>query len=155
AAELARVLALRLDLDDDTLAAAAAIPRDRLPDALRALRDAGMLVPGRERMIPAVAEVVLTEQPAAARRAVQDRIPRALLAAGTHPLQAAAQLRAARARTPLAAQAFATAAELLRWRDPAAAQEWLDDALDAGAEAADQAATRAEVAAQLGVPVEI
>ncbi|MPZ84029.1 MAG: LuxR family transcriptional regulator, partial [Actinophytocola sp.] len=63
-----RVLALRLDLTDDMLATAAELPAGSLPAPLRTLRDEGLLVPGGERMIPAVAEAVLGELPAAERR---------------------------------------------------------------------------------------
>ena len=153
AADVSRVLALGLSLNDDALAAAAGVPPGALPDAMRALRDAGMLLPGQETLIPVVAQLVRSEQPAAQRRVVHERLGRALLATGSDPLAIAEQLRAARARTPEAARAFAAAAELVRWREPAAAMEWLDAAVDAGHDAQSLAPVRAEAATLLGRPV--
>jgi DNA-binding CsgD family transcriptional regulator len=152
---LARVLALRLDLTDDVLAAAAAMPGARLAAAMRTLRDAGLLVPGGDRMIPAVAQAVLADLPPAERRRVSESVAAALLAGGADPLAAAAQLRSARARTPRAAEAYRTAGDRLRFADPAAALQWYDDALDAGADPASLAVGRAEAAALLGMPVDL
>jgi DNA-binding NarL/FixJ family response regulator len=154
-AELARTVALGLALTDDVLAAAAGLDPAGLAPAMRTLRDAGMLVPGEERMVPAVARAVLADLPPAGRRRLHDAVARALVAAGGDPVAAAGQLSAARARTPGAAEVYRAAAERLRFADPAAALAWFDDALDAGADPGSVAAGRAEVAALLGRPVDL
>jgi DNA-binding CsgD family transcriptional regulator len=156
---VARVLALRLDLADGALAAAAEVPADELPGVLRTLRDEGMLVPDRElaptddtRMIPAVADAVLGELSAAERRRLHDVAAGALAAAGADPLVTAAQLRAARVRTPAAAGVYRQAGELTRFTNPAAALAWFDDAIEAGAEPSEVVAGRAEASTLLGLP---
>lgn len=151
----ARVLALRLDLADHVLAAAAGIELAGLAPALRSLRDEGLLVPDGERMIPAVAAAVLGELPAVERRRIHDAVAGALIAAGTDPVAAAGQLRAARAGTPAAAAVYREAGERLRFADPAAAISWFDDAADAGGDPAALAAGRAEAGALLGLPVDV
>ncbi len=152
---LARVLALRLDLADDVLAAAAGIDAGELAATLRTLRDEGMLVPDGERMVPAVAEAVLGEQSAAERRRLHDAVGRALVAAGADPVATATQLRAARVRTPTVAAIYVQAGESVRFTDPAAALAWFDDADEAGADPADTVAGRAEAGALLGLPVDV
>jgi DNA-binding CsgD family transcriptional regulator len=151
----ARVLALRLDLADHVLAVAAGIDVAGLAAALRTLRDEGLLVPDGERMIPAVAAAVLGELPAAERRRIHDAVAGSLIAAGTDPVAAAGQLRAARAATPVAAAVYREAGERLRFSDPAAALTWYDDAADAGGDPAGLAAGRAEAGALLGLPVDV
>jgi DNA-binding CsgD family transcriptional regulator len=152
--ELARVGALGLDLPDDVLAAAAGLAPAQLAPAMRTLRDAGLLVPGGERMVPAVAQAVLADLPPAGRRRLHDAVARALVAAGGDPVAAAGQLSAARARTPGAAEVYRSAADRLRFEDPAAALAWYEDALDAGADPAGVAAGLAEASALLGRPVD-
>jgi DNA-binding CsgD family transcriptional regulator len=152
---VARVLALRLELDDDVLAGAADTSSGVLPAALRTLRDEGLLVPGEERMIPAVALAVFGELSAAERRRLHEAVGRALVAAGADPVVAATQLRAARVRTPAVAGVYTRAGEATRFADPAAALAWFDDADDAGADPADTAAGRAEAGALLGLPVDV
>ncbi|RSM61664.1 hypothetical protein DMB66_24440 [Actinoplanes sp. ATCC 53533] len=151
----ARVLALRLDLADHVLAAAAGIELAGLAPALRSLRDEGLLVPDGERMIPAVAAAVLGELPAVERRRIHDAVAGSLIAAGTDPVAAAGQLRAARAGTPAAAAVYRAAGERLRFSDPAAAVSWFDDAADAGGHPATLAAGRAEAGALLGLAVDV
>jgi len=154
-AELARTVALGLALADGALAAAAGLDPDRLAPAMRALRDAGMLVPGGEQMIPAVAQAILADLPPAGRRRLHDAVARALVATGGDPVAAAGQLSAAHARTPGAAEVYRRAADRLRFTDPAAALAWYDDALDAGADPAGLAAGRAEATALTGGPVDV
>jgi DNA-binding CsgD family transcriptional regulator len=151
AAALARTLALRLDLADDVLAATAGADPAGVATAMRALRDNGLLEPDGERMIPAVADALLADLPPAERRRAHDAVARALLDAGADPIVAATQLRAARAGTTLAAEAYRAAGDRLCFTDPAAAAGWYDDAAEAGAEPAMLAAGRAESAALLGV----
>ena len=151
----ARVLALRLALADHVLAAAIGVEVADLAAVLRSLRDEGLLVPDGDRMIPAVAAAVLAELPAAERRRLHDAVAGALLAAGTDPVAAAVQLRAAGVATPAAAAVYREAGERLRFTDPAAAVSWFDDAADAGAAAAALAAGRAEAGALLGLSVDV
>jgi DNA-binding CsgD family transcriptional regulator len=154
-AALARILALRLDLDDDVLAGATGMSPDRMAAALRELRDGGLLDPAGERMIPAVAEALIAELAPAERRRLHDAVAGPLADAGRDPIVAATQLRAARARTPLAARAYRAAADRLRFTNPAAAADWYDDAVDAGADPAAVALGRAEADALLGLPVDV
>jgi DNA-binding CsgD family transcriptional regulator len=152
-AELARVLALGLELPDEILATSTDLEPDALAAAMRHLHDHGMLAHGGERMIPAVAQAVLADLPSPGRRRLHEVLARALVDSGADPLAAAEHLRAARARTPAAATMYATAAERLRFDDPAAAASWYDLASEAGAEEAAIAAGRAEAVALLGRPV--
>ncbi|HEY8471017.1 MAG TPA: helix-turn-helix transcriptional regulator [Natronosporangium sp.] len=154
-ANLARVLALRLDLDDGVLAAATGASTTELVAAIRTLRDCGLLEPGTERMIPAVAQAILAELPPAHRRQLHDAVARALVDSGGDPVVAASQLSAAKARTAAAAEVYRAAADRLRFTDPAAAISWYDDALDAGADPSTVAAGRAEAAALLGQPIDV
>jgi DNA-binding NarL/FixJ family response regulator len=151
----ARVLALRLDLGDTIVAAACGIDVHTLAAALRTLRDEGLIVPDGERMIPAVADAVLAELPGGERRRLHDAVAGALVGAGTDPVAAAEQLRAARSTTVIAAGVYREAGERLRFSDPAAAIGWFDDAADAGAEPADLAAGRAEASTLLGLAADI
>jgi DNA-binding CsgD family transcriptional regulator len=154
-AAVARVLALRLELADDALAAAGATDPAGVADIMRTLRDEGLLVPGEERMIPAVAVAVFGELSAAERRRLHEAAGRALLDTGADPVATAIQLRAARTRTPAVAPIYVRAGEATRFTDPAAALAWFDDADEAGADPADTAAGRAEAAVLLGLPVDI
>ena len=154
AAALAGVLALRLDLTDEVLAAAAELPLDQLGSAARSLRDAGLLAADGERIVPAVADAIATDLPPTARRRLHDAVARALLAAGADPALTARHLRAARIQSPTAAQIYQAAGEQLRLADPAAAIGWFDDAADSGADPVSLAAGRAEAAALLGLPVD-
>jgi DNA-binding NarL/FixJ family response regulator len=154
-AGLARTLALQMELSDEVIADAARLDLPGLARAMRLLRDEGMLVPGGERMIPAIAEAILTELSPTERRRIHDTVAQALLAVGADALVAAEQLRAARVRTKSAAEAYRAAGERLRFADPAAALHWFDDAADAGAEPAALAAGRAEASVLLGRPVDL
>lgn len=148
----ARVLALRLELTDSVLAAAAGITVDELASSLRMLHDEGMLVPQEERLIPAVVDAVLAELAAAEVRRLHDAVAGSLIAAGADPVHAATQLRLARAFTPAAGTVYRQAGERLRFTDPAAALSWFDDAADAGDP--DTVLGRAEASALLGLPVD-
>jgi DNA-binding NarL/FixJ family response regulator len=151
-AHSARVLALRLEIPDDALALACGLDPPGLEEALHALRDNGLLVPGSEQMIPAVAEALLSQLPGGHRRRLHEDVARALVATGASPTSAATQLRAARARGPAAAAAYLAAGESLRFTDPSAALGWYDDAHEAGAPEAAVSAGRAEAGALLGLP---
>ncbi|WP_459710709.1 helix-turn-helix transcriptional regulator [Actinophytocola sp. KF-1] len=141
---VARLLALRIDLPDEVLG-----------DAMPALREAGLLVPGRARMIPALADLALAELSPPERRSLHDTAARAMLAAGADPVTTATQLRAARIRTPAAARVYLLAGEQTRFTDPATALSWFDDAADAGADQAAVAPGRAEAATLLGLAVDV
>lgn len=157
-AQLARVLAVGVAVPDDVLAGAAGLAPQTLPDALRALGEAGLAAPDGERLVPAVADAVEQAAGPAGRRAVRERLARALLELGGGPLVAAPLLRAARARGHLAARVFVQAAEAVRFSTPADALGWLDDALDAGGvDPGDDLpvrAVRAEAATLLGLPAD-
>ncbi|GGQ82415.1 helix-turn-helix domain-containing protein [Couchioplanes azureus] len=154
-AELAGILALGLDLGDDVLGAAARLDPAAAAAAMRSLRDQGLLMPDGERMIPAVARALLADLSALERRRVHDTVAAALLATRADPVRAAEQLRAARARTPAAADVYRRAADRLRFAAPERALSCYDDALDAGADPAVVAAGRAEAAVLLGLPVDL
>ncbi|MEV4714089.1 helix-turn-helix transcriptional regulator [Micromonospora sp. NPDC049374] len=154
-AELAAILALGLDLDDDVVCTAAGLSPAQAAAATRSLHDQGLLVPGGERMIPAVARAVLADLSPPERRRLHDTVARALLAGGADPVRAAEQLQAARARTPTAATVYQQAGDQLRFATPDRALFWYDEALDAGADPAAVAAGRAEAAILLGLPVDV
>ncbi len=153
-AALARLLALRLDLPDTVLAAASGVDPAVLGPAVRELTDQGLIEPGAETMIPAVAQALLADVPAAERRRVHEAVARALVQVGADPLTAAAQLRAARAFVPVSAPVFTAAGDRVRFADPAAAVSWYDDAVEAGGDPAMVAVGRAEASVQLGLPVD-
>jgi len=154
AAALARVLALRLDLPDAVLAAASDLDGTSLGAAVRELTDEGLLLPGTETMIPAVAEAVLHDLAPAERRRGHEAVARALVASGSDVLQAAAQLRAARAFVPASASVFVAAGDRLRFDDPSAAVGWYDDAVEAGADPSLVTVGRTEASVLLGLPVD-
>jgi DNA-binding CsgD family transcriptional regulator len=151
---LAWVLGLRLDLSDEVLAAAGGLSAAGLAAAMRSLRDRGLLVPGGDMMVPAVAQAVLADLAPTERRQVHDAVAAALVATGANPVDAAAHLRAARAWTRAAADVYQAAGERLRFIAPADAVSWFDDAANAGADSTALAAGRAEAAAMLGMPVD-
>lgn len=156
AAALARVLALGLELPDEALTVAAGLSGVTETAAVtRTLRDAGLVTPTGERMIPAVAAAVLADLPLPERRRLHDAVARALLATGADVLLAAEQLQAARVRSPAAADVYRRAGDRLRFTAPQAALAWYDEALDAGADRAAVAVGRAEAAALLGVPADL
>ena len=154
ATSVGRVLSLRLDLPDAVISAAAGVDPGALPDAVRSLRDVGLLTSDGDRMVPAVARAVQAELSAAEQRRVRTEVAQALLDSGAEPLAAATQLRTARVRSPAAAEAFQAAGEQVRFSDPDAALVWFDDAIDAGADGTMVAASRAEAAALSGQPVD-
>ncbi|HEX5597733.1 MAG TPA: helix-turn-helix transcriptional regulator [Micromonosporaceae bacterium] len=154
-ADLARVLALQLDLTDDLLAAATGQTTAALAEMMRSLRDEGLLVPEGDRMIPAVADAVLAELPPAQRRRIHDTVAKAMIASNTDPVAAATQLRAARIFTVQAAELYLATGERLRFINPTAAASWFDDAAEGGITPARLVAGRTEVAALLGVPVDM
>ncbi|MFV2127212.1 LuxR C-terminal-related transcriptional regulator [Micromonospora sp. LOL_013] len=154
-AGLAAVLALDLDLADGVVCAATGLDPAEAAATMRSLRDEGLLTPDGERMIPAVARAVLFDLPPSERRRLHETVATALLASGADPVRAAGQLRAARARTPTAADVYRQAGDRLRFTDPGSALTWYDDALDAGAEPSTVTAGRAEAATLLGVPVDL
>jgi DNA-binding CsgD family transcriptional regulator len=99
--------------------------------------------------------VVLGELSAPERRSLHDAVARAMLATGADALATAAQLRAARIRTPAAAEVYLRAGERVRFTDPAAALSWFDDATDASCDQVLVAPGRAEASILLGLPTDI
>ena len=156
-AGLARLLALTLSqrLEDAVLRLASDLDSPgRFADAMRDLRDEGLLVPGTEVMVPAVAQALLHDLPAAGRRRGHEALAQALVTVGADPVVAAGQLRAARANIAIAGGIYEAAGDRTRFTDPAAALDWYSDAVDAGADPATLAAGRAEASALLGITVD-
>jgi DNA-binding NarL/FixJ family response regulator len=154
-AELARALALDLDLPDPALAAVAGVDPTALGQAVRTLHDHGLLLPGSERMIPAVAQAVLADLPAAARRRLHDLAARALIDDGADPVATARQLSTARVHTGPSAAIYRRAGDTARFTDPVNALRWYDDAVEAGSDPATVAAGRAEAAALVGSAIDV
>lgn len=154
-ADLARLLAMRLELTDQVLAAAAGMTPQQLAEALAELSDQGFLVPGGEEMIPALAQAVLADLVGAQRRRLHDAVAQAMIDNQADPTAAAAQLRAARVRTETAARVYTAAGDQLRFDDPTAALRWYDEALAAGAVPAAVVPGRNEAAALLGLPIDL
>ncbi|GIE88294.1 helix-turn-helix transcriptional regulator [Actinoplanes regularis] len=149
---LARVLALRVEVADEVLAAAAGIAVAELAVLMRELRDSGWFTEAGETLVPAVAAAIRQEASPAERRRVHDAVATALVATRTSAVLAAEQLRAAQARTASAAAVYRRAGEQLRFTRPAEALAWFDDAVACGVEPSGMAASRAEAAALLGHP---
>jgi DNA-binding CsgD family transcriptional regulator len=143
-------LALGSALDDDLLASLAELDPAALADVLDEVRTAGLLVPGHDELVPVVAEAVATAMPDTARRQLHARLAATLVERGDPPGRAAEHLVAGRAVGPDAAATLVAAADAALTETPALAREWLERALDAGADAAAIAAHRAEAAALTG-----
>jgi DNA-binding CsgD family transcriptional regulator len=155
AVAVAHVLALRLDLSDDVVAVTAGVDRDQLAAAARALREAGLLDPTGEAMVPAVADVIRADLSPAELRRTYDQLAATLLAEGRDVVPIAARMRAARVRTASAAGIYRAAGEQLRFADPTESVQWLDDALDAGVDPQQVALARAEAGTLLGLAVDV
>jgi DNA-binding CsgD family transcriptional regulator len=149
-AHLARLLSLHPGLPDDVLPDAAGLDPGTVAESLKRLREEGLSSPQGEGMIPAVAALVVAELSPAHRRLLHDAVARALLDRGGDLLPAAVRLRQARARTPCAALVFGAVGEKLRFDDPYAALDWLDEAAGAGLDPGRAAPPRAEAALLLG-----
>lgn len=154
ATRLAQLLALGIDLPDDVRCHALGIDRTTLADAMRALRDAGLLAEDTDHLIPVIEHAVRAELAPAEVRARHADAAHALLALGGTPVAVADALAAADARGPAATEAYTRAADTLRFTDPASAARWYDRALDAGADPDTLALGRAEAAAALGEPID-
>ncbi len=155
-ARLAGTLATGVPLPDDVLAAASGLTLTELPTALRRLTDEGFLAPDGDHLVPAVAAAIELAAGPAGRRAARAHLASALVDAGGDPVSVAGLLRDARARGAIAVQAFAAAAQAVRFNAPAEALGWLDDAADAGGSVpegvqAPLRAIRAEASALLGL----
>lgn len=143
-------LSLGSTLDDELLAALSDLEPGALAGVVEELRAAGLLVPGHDEVLPIVAEAVAAATPATERRQLHSRLATALVDRGDPPVRAAEHLVAAGAVGPDAAAALVAASDAVVAETPALAREWLERALDAGAEASAVAATRAETAALTG-----
>lgn len=151
---LARVLALAPDAGDEIHAAASGLDRATATDALGTLRLMGLLCPGSDRLLPAVAAALLAGLAPAERRRLDEDVAHALAGSGGAAVRAAEHLRSARARGAAAAAAYCAAAEELRFTDPQAALGWFEEAQEAGAPVAEVAAGAAEAGALLGLAVD-
>jgi DNA-binding CsgD family transcriptional regulator len=150
-AGVARLLALGLELTDEVLATAADLSPERTAAAVRELREAGIVAPDGEVVLPAVAEVIVADQSPAQLRLLHDLVARAMLTAGTDLLPAATRMRAARLRTSAAAEVYRRVGARLRLDDPTQALAWLDEAVDAGLEPALVAPDRVEAGLLVGL----
>jgi DNA-binding CsgD family transcriptional regulator len=135
------------DLDDDLLERVTGVPRDQLGESIDLLRAAGLLVPGREDIVPVVAAAVSELTPVADRRRFHARLAQALAERGAPPMQAAEHLAAAEAQGRDAADAYVAAAEALLSESPELARQWFERAAAAGAPPLSIAAGQAEAAA--------
>lgn len=148
---LAIVAGLPTRLPDDLLARASGTTPGELATALRELREAGLLDPATERLLPIATTAIVDDLGPAERRRVHDTLAEALLARGD-AAAAALHLRAAGARTPAAVTAYVAHADRRRLSDPADAASWYELALASGATPADVRAGVATTALLLGQP---
>lgn len=149
----ARLLAVSGGAPDEVVSRGIGTDRSGYAQVQRCLYDAGLLAADGT-LLPAVATALASGLTAAQRREVHDAIAGAMPAA-REPVQTAEQLRAAGARSPSAATAFAAAGERLRLSDPEQAAEWFDLALATGAHRAVVAAGATEAALMLGRPAPV
>jgi DNA-binding NarL/FixJ family response regulator len=140
-------LSVGADLDDHLLERVTGLAGDDLGESIDLLRAAGLLVPGREDIVPLVADAVTELTPVADRRRFHARLAQALVERGAPPMQAAEHLAAADARGQEAAQAYVAAAEALITESPELARAWFERAATAGAPPLSIAAGQAEAAA--------
>ncbi|HEX6312688.1 MAG TPA: helix-turn-helix transcriptional regulator, partial [Acidimicrobiia bacterium] len=114
------------------------------------LRAAGLLVSGHDELVPIVAEAAVAAMPDTERRGLHSRLARALVDRGDPPGRAAEHLVAGGVVGPAAAATLVAAGDAAMAETPGLAREWLERALDAGADPAAVAAHRAEAAALTG-----
>jgi DNA-binding CsgD family transcriptional regulator len=143
-------LSLGSALDDELLTALADLEPGALAAIVDELRAAGLLVPGHDELLPIVAEASAAAMPDTERRHLHARLASALLDRGDPPGRAAEHLVAGGAVGPEAVTTLVAAGNATLAETPALAREWLERALDAGADAATIAAYRAEAAALSG-----
>ena len=135
------------DLDDHLLEQVTGVAGDELGASIDLLRSAGLLIPGREDIVPLVAAAVTELTPEGDRRRFHARLAQALVERGAPPMQAAEHLSAAGANGQEAAAAYAAAGESLLGESPELARTWFDRAAAAGAPPLSIAAGQAEAAA--------
>jgi DNA-binding NarL/FixJ family response regulator len=135
------------DLDDDLLGRVTGLGGHELGEPIDLLRAAGLLIPGREDIVPLVAAAVTELTPVAERRRFHARLAHALIERGAPPMQAAEHLAAAEAQGRDAADAYVAAAEALLTESPELARDWFERAADTGAPPPTIAAGQAEAAA--------
>jgi DNA-binding CsgD family transcriptional regulator len=145
-----RALSAGADLDDDLLRATTDLAPDALGEATDALHAAGLVPPGAEDTVPAVAAAVTELTPVAERRRFHARLAAALSARSAPATAAAEHLVAADAQGRDAAEAFAAAGDATLAESPELATEWFERAIAAGTPAVAVAARRAEAAAAGG-----
>ncbi len=175
AAALVPVLAELGDLaalDPPVLARVVGVPVAELADAVGELLEAGLLVPGRDELVPAVAAVLRATAVAAARRARLAAVAAAVAgsaAPGADPAgqppgatavhRVAVRLREQGVRGAAAGALHLAVARALAPTDPAGARTWAREALGCLAESdedrAEAALVAAEAAAVLGVPAPV
>lgn len=135
------------DLDDHLLERVTGVAGDELGASIDLLRSAGLLVPGREDIVPLVAAAVTELTPEGDRRRFHARLAQALVERGAPPMQAAEHLAAAGANGQEAAATYAAAGEALLNESPELARTWFERAAVAGSPPQAIAAGQAEAAA--------
>ncbi|MGH9049159.1 MAG: LuxR C-terminal-related transcriptional regulator [Acidimicrobiia bacterium] len=143
-------LSLGSALDDELLVALADLEPGALAAVVDELRATGLLVPGHDELLPIVAEAVADAMPTTERRRLHTRLATALVDRGDPPGRAAEHLVAGGAVGPEAVTTLVAAGNAALAETPALAREWLERALEAGADAATIAAYRGEAAALTG-----
>jgi DNA-binding CsgD family transcriptional regulator len=133
---VAEVAALAPDLPDDVLAAATDLTTDEVRAAFDELAVAGLLDPVEGVLWPCIAVTCRALSSGARRRALHDRLARALLDRGGEVRDAARHLLRSGATGADAAAVYIRAGDELRFRDPEAAIAWYGEAAvgEAGAE---------------------
>lgn len=150
-ARVATALAVSPGISDDLLGRITDTSGHQLVALLQELAEAGLLIPGSERLVPVVATVLSGLVTPARRRRLHRAVGDALRM--VDPVTAADHLRASGATTVDAAEIYAEAGMRLRFTDPMASIGWLDLAVATGAEASAIAGARVDADLLLGNPV--
>jgi DNA-binding CsgD family transcriptional regulator len=150
ARQLVALLALAPAASDELIAAVAAVDPSSVGSGRAALRDAGLLDPGGDAVVPVVAGAVLASTEPEVRRDLERRLGHALAAEHGSVGAAAALLASAGASGPVATAQYRAAAVACAADDPLEALRWYERALAAGGDPVEQAAEQAELVALTG-----
>ena len=143
-------LSLGSALDDELLTTLADLEPGALATTVDELRAAGLLVPGHDELLPIVSEAVACATPDTERRRLHSRLATTLVERGDPPGRTAEHVVAGGGVGPAAVATLVAAGSAALAETPALAREWLERALDAGADPVAIAAYRAEAAALTG-----
>lgn len=150
ARDLLLVLSLAPVAPDDLVAAVTGLDQATLVATRSMLRDAGLLVPDSDAVIPLVVAAVMFLTEPEVRRDLERRVGQELADRHGSVRAAAQHLAAAGASGPAAVAQYRAAAEECAAVDPAAAASWYEQALTAGGDPLEQLAVHAEVVARVG-----